>query len=45
MDFEDAHGGHIQVIFGPMFSGKSTELVRRLRRYTAARKKCLVRGK
>jgi len=37
-----AFKGHIQCIFGPMFSGKSTELLRRIRRYTIANKKCLV---
>ncbi|KNC56480.1 thymidine kinase [Thecamonas trahens ATCC 50062] len=31
--------GHIQVIFGPMFSGKSTELLRRVKRYTIANKR------
>lgn len=34
--------GEIQVIYGPMFSGKSTELLRRIRRYVAANKQCLV---
>lgn len=34
--------GEIQVIYGPMFSGKSTELLRRIRRYKAANKKCIV---
>ena len=34
--------GHIEVIFGPMFSGKSSELLRKVRRYQHARKKCLV---
>ncbi len=34
--------GEIEVIYGPMFSGKSTELLRRIRRYTAAKKECLV---
>ena len=28
--------GQIQVIFGPMFSGKSTELMRRVRRFQLA---------
>ena len=28
-----AKKGKIQLIFGPMFSGKSTELIRRLKRY------------
>ncbi|XP_028262168.1 thymidine kinase, cytosolic [Parambassis ranga] len=34
--------GQIQVIFGPMFSGKSTELMRRVRRFQIAQYKCLV---
>eukprot|EP00455_Lapot_gusevi_P031526 TRINITY_DN3421_c0_g1_i3.p1 TRINITY_DN3421_c0_g1~~TRINITY_DN3421_c0_g1_i3.p1 ORF type:complete len:310 (+),score=85.02 TRINITY_DN3421_c0_g1_i3:138-1067(+) len=34
--------GQIQLIFGPMFSGKTGELFRRLRRYTVAKKKCLL---
>lgn len=34
--------GQIQVIFGPMFSGKSTELIRRLKRYQIARYQCLI---
>lgn len=34
--------GYIEVIYGPMFSGKSTELLRKVRRYTIAQKKCLV---
>ena len=36
------YSGHIEVIFGPMFSGKSSELIRRLRRYEHATKKCVV---
>jgi thymidine kinase len=35
-------GGEIQMIMGPMFSGKTTELLRRLRRYQIAQQKCLV---
>jgi thymidine kinase len=27
------HQGHIEVIYGPMFSGKSSELLRKVRRY------------
>lgn len=27
------HKGEIQIIFGPMFSGKSAELIRRVRLY------------
>ena len=38
----DASNGSLQVIFGPMFSGKTTELMRRIRRYKIAQRKCLV---
>merc|ERR1719336_3314679 len=34
--------GQIQVIFGPMFSGKSTELIRRLQRFQIARYNVLI---
>uniref|UniRef100_T1J2J9 Thymidine kinase, cytosolic n=1 Tax=Strigamia maritima TaxID=126957 RepID=T1J2J9_STRMM len=34
--------GQIQIIFGPMFSGKTTELIRRLRRFKIANYKCLI---
>ncbi|GAM26538.1 hypothetical protein SAMD00019534_097130 [Acytostelium subglobosum LB1] len=34
--------GKIQVILGPMFSGKTTELIRRIKRFNFANKKCLV---
>lgn len=34
--------GQIQLIMGPMFSGKTTELLRRIRRYTVAKRRCLV---
>mmetsp|Transcript_28300 Transcript_28300/g.43856 ORF Transcript_28300/g.43856 Transcript_28300/m.43856 type:complete len:218 (-) Transcript_28300:116-769(-) len=34
--------GEIQLIYGPMFSGKTTELLRRIRRYTIANYKCCV---
>ncbi|NP_001011452.1 thymidine kinase, cytosolic [Xenopus tropicalis] len=34
--------GQIQVIFGPMFSGKSTELMRRVRRFQIAQYKCML---
>jgi thymidine kinase len=34
--------GRIEVIFGPMFSGKTSELLRKVRRYMHAKKKCLV---
>ncbi|KAH0574311.1 Thymidine kinase [Spironucleus salmonicida] len=35
-------GGNIQLILGPMFSGKSTELIRRIRKYRAAKRSVLV---
>eukprot|EP00794_Sanderia_malayensis_P009277 gene9277-10255_t len=38
---KDQHG-QIQVIFGPMFSGKTTELLRRMKRYRVAKYKCLL---
>ncbi|KAK7794110.1 hypothetical protein R5R35_012603 [Gryllus longicercus] len=41
-DMENVRKGQIQVIFGPMFSGKTTELIRRLRRYEIANYKCLI---
>jgi hypothetical protein len=34
--------GQIQLILGPMFSGKSTELIRRLKRYEVAQYKVLI---
>lgn len=34
--------GELQLIIGPMFSGKSTELVRRMRRFQHAKLQCLV---
>jgi thymidine kinase len=34
--------GRIELILGPMFSGKSTELQRRIRRFTIAKKSCTV---
>ena len=42
IDEDDAHAGSLEVIFGPMFSGKSTELQRRLRRHTVASRRVLV---
>jgi len=38
----ESFSGFIEIIFGPMFSGKSTELLRKVKRYTIAQKKCLV---
>ena len=34
--------GAIELVLGPMFAGKSTELARRMRRHTAAQRRCLV---
>lgn len=34
--------GQIQLIFGPMFSGKTTELLRRVRRHKLAQRSCVV---
>jgi len=34
--------GRVELIIGPMFSGKTTELFRRIRRYTVAGFKCIV---
>ena len=34
--------GHIELILGPMFAGKSTELLRLVRRYKVARKNVLI---
>jgi thymidine kinase len=42
MDIVNAHIGWIEVICGPMFSGKSEELIRRLRRARIARKRVQV---
>ncbi|KAJ3448941.1 thymidine kinase cytosolic [Anaeramoeba flamelloides] len=39
---EYTYEGHIQLILGPMFGGKSSELIRRTRRYSFANKKCTV---
>lgn len=38
----NSHQQPLTVIFGPMFSGKTTELMRRLRRYQLAKHRCLV---
>ncbi|KAF2070645.1 hypothetical protein CYY_008039 [Polysphondylium violaceum] len=34
--------GKIQLICGPMFSGKTTELIRRIKKFNFANKKCLL---
>jgi hypothetical protein len=33
--------GHIELIIGPMFAGKSTELLRRMKRHEVAGNRCL----
>lgn len=35
-------GGRIELVLGPMFSGKTTELIRRIRRHIVAKNKCLL---
>ncbi len=42
MDIFNTHTGWIEVVCGPMFSGKSEELIRRLRRAMIARKRVQV---
>ncbi len=37
-----AHAGEIQLVIGGMFSGKTSELLRRIRRYMVAKKTCAV---
>src|SRR5436305_9669122 len=39
MDIVTGHIGWIEIVCGPMFSGKSEELIRRLRRAKIARKR------
>lgn len=41
-DTSPSFGGSIELILGPMFSGKTTELFRRIRRYTFANYRCIV---
>ena len=36
------NAGHVEMIIGPMFSGKTTELLRIIRRYEIARQNCLL---
>ena len=38
----DTSQGHIELILGPMFSGKSTELQRRIKRHMFAKHDCIV---
>jgi thymidine kinase len=40
--FRNTKSGFIEIIYGPMFSGKTTEMYRRIRRHSLAKKNCLV---
>ncbi len=42
LEVEQSKRGSIQVIFGPMFSGKTTELIRIVKRFSIAKKRCLM---
>ena len=39
---EDTQTGRIELVCGPMFSGKTSELIRRIERYRIAQKRCIV---
>ena len=41
-DLPVTQGGRIEIIMGPMFSGKSTELLRRLKRHEIAKKNVIL---
>jgi thymidine kinase len=45
MSLQKQMGGEIQMILGPMFAGKTTELLRRVRRYKIAGKSVVVISK
>ena len=40
--FGRMQSGHIELILGPMFAGKTTELQRRIKRYQHANQRCLI---
>lgn len=40
-DYKPAFRGSLEMILGPMFAGKSTELLRRMQRHEISGKKCL----
>ena len=42
MNTQEPLVGQLHIIIGPMFSGKTTELIKRLRRYSAIGKNVLV---
>lgn len=37
-----ASNGHLSLVIGPMFSGKSSEMQRVVRRYELSKKNCLI---
>lgn len=41
VDFKQPFRGSLEMIIGPMFAGKSTELLRRMDRHRFSGKKCL----
>jgi ABC-type phosphate/phosphonate transport system ATPase subunit len=41
VDFKQPFRGSLEMIIGPMFAGKSTELLRRMDRHRYSGKKCL----
>jgi len=40
--YRDLSGGRIEIILGPMFSGKSTELIRLINRHKISKRVCCV---
>ena len=42
IDHYDSCSGRIEIILGPMFSGKSTELIRQVNLHKIAKKACCV---
>lgn len=40
--WDGPNNGRIELIFGPMFSGKTSELIRRIRRYKHAKHRCVL---
>jgi thymidine kinase len=41
-DIYDENSGRIEIVLGPMFSGKSTELIRQVNRHKISKKICCV---